>query len=221
MRPRVWRRTTIAAGVLPILALFVASVSAAPEWEKVSDKGGVLVERRPVPGSSIYEVRATARSPLLPAAIFETLWKHREYPEFVPHLKRLDLLMEDDDEHVTYEQVTVPLVTDRDYVVRLRKHVDAGAQRYEIQFNSTNDAGPPPDRQHVRVQRIQGSWLVVPSLDGKGSIIRYDVLTEPGGAIPAWITNRAQKEAVAALVHAVLKRAQENVGPELRSSSSR
>jgi hypothetical protein len=129
--------------------------------------------------------------------------------------------MEDDDEHVTYEQVTVPLVTDRDYVVRLRKHVDAGAQRYEIQFNSTNDAGPPPDRQHVRVQRIQGSWLVVPSLDGKGSIIRYDVLTEPGGAIPAWITNRAQKEAVAALVHAVLKRAQENVGPELRSSSSR
>ena len=207
--------------VLPLVGLLIASVSAAPEWEKVSDKGGVLVERRPVPGSSIYEVRATAQSPLLPAAIFETLWKHREYPEFVPHLTRLDLLSDGDDEHITYEQVTVPLLTDRDYVVRLRKHVDTTAQRYEILFTSANDAGPPPDRQHVRVQRIQGSWIVEPSLDGKGSIVRYDVLTEPGGAIPAWITNHAQKEAVAALIHAVLKRAQENVGPELRNSSSR
>ena len=206
-----WRASGIAA-VLAGSLLLAAIPAPAAEWEKLSEKAGLLVERRAVAGSSFYEVRATARSPLPPAAIFETLWKHREYLQFIPHLKRLDLLSDTGDERVAYEQVAVPFARDRDYTVRLRKRVDVAAERYEILFASTNDAGPPPDGRHVRVPSIKGSWTVEPGDDGRGSVVRYDVQTQPGGMIPAWVANRAQRDAVADLLRAVLKRALENNG---------
>ena len=144
-------------------------VASASEWEKVSDKAGVLIERRAIPGTHLFEVRATVHSTLPPGAIFDTLWNHREYPQFIPHLKRLDLLSDTDDEHLVYEQVAVPLARDRDYTVRLRKQVDAAAQRYGIRFETANDAGPPPDGGHVRVSSIEGGWSIKLGADGKGS----------------------------------------------------
>ena len=199
------------AALLAGLLLF-AGTAAAAEWERVSDKDGLLVERRAVAGSPFPEFRATARSPLPPAAIFDTLWRHEEYFAFIPHLKRLELLSDTGDERVTYEQVAVPLARDRDYTVRARKRVDQAAQRYEITFTSANEAGPPPDGRYVRVSSIRGGWIVEPGIDGQGSILRYDVQTEPGGAIPAWIANRAQRGAVADLVRAVLARALQTNG---------
>ena len=218
-------RTTSAVRAIAVLVsscLFLSGVVAfAAEWEKVSDKAGVLIERRAVPGTHFFEVRATVHSSLPPGAIFDTLWNHREYPLFVPHLKRLDLLSDTDDEHLVYEQVAVPLARDRDYTVRLRKQVDAAAQRYAIQFATANDAGPPPDGGHVRVRKIEGSWSIELGADGKGSVLRYDVQTEPGGAIPAFVTNLAQREAVAALVHAVLNRTQTIYGPVIKNPPTR
>jgi len=202
-----WRLCALAAA----LVLF-GSLAVAAEWEKVSDKDGVLVERRPVAGSPFAEVRATARSELPPSAIFETVWNHSEYTQFVPHLRRLDILSDTGDERVTYEQVSVPLVSDRDYAVRLHKRVDAAAQRYEIDFATANDLAPPSDGRHERVRSIRGSWLIEPGPGGAGSVVRYNVVSDPGGSIPAWIANRAQRDTVAELVRAMLKRAQEKSG---------
>jgi ribosome-associated toxin RatA of RatAB toxin-antitoxin module len=206
-----WRM--LAAAVLLIGGVLVAADPArAAEWEWLSDKDGLLIERRPVNGSSFPEVRATAKSPLPPAAVFETLWKQREYPEFIPHLKRLDVLSDVGDDRVTYEQVAVPLGRDRDYTVRLRRRVDLWTQRYEILFASANEVGPPPDGRHERVRSIRGRWTVEPDPGGTGSVVRYEVQTDPGGVIPAWIVKRAQRGAVADLVRAVLTRAREMSG---------
>jgi dihydroceramide fatty acyl 2-hydroxylase len=203
----------VGAAVLVGVVLLLASPSAA-EWEKLFDKLGVLVERRDVAGSSISEFRATATSSLAPSTIFAVLWRHLDYPAFIPHLKRLDLLSDTGDERITYEQVAVPLTSDRDYTVRLRKRVDPAKQRYEITFTSANDAGPPPDDRHVRVSNIHGSWTLAPGSGGKGAVIRYLVRTDPGGAIPAWLANRAQREAVVDLIRAVLARALTTSAPQ-------
>jgi ribosome-associated toxin RatA of RatAB toxin-antitoxin module len=197
-------------------ALLGAIASSAADWEKLSDTAGLLVERRPVAGSHSVELRVTARSPLSPAAIFSTLWNHREYPQFIPHLKRLDILSDGGDDRLIYEQVAVPLAKDRDYTVRLRKQVDAAAQRYEITFATANEAGPLPNGHHVRVPRIEGSWMVEPDPDGTGSRVRYTLLTEPGGAIPGWVARFAQRDATADLVVAMLKRAKEHAASPVR-----
>jgi ribosome-associated toxin RatA of RatAB toxin-antitoxin module len=195
-----------------VLVLGSVGRAHASEWQTLSDRDGVLVERRSHTGSEFYEVRATTESPLSPAAIFETIWRQREHPQFVPYLKRLELLSDSGDERLTYEQVAVPLARDRDYTIRLRKRVDQEAQRYEIVFAIANEAGPPPDGSHVRVAQIRGRWLIEPGRDGRGARVRYEVLSDPGGIIPSWVVNRVQGEAAASLVRAMLQRTQDQNG---------
>jgi len=192
--------------------LLVAPAAFALDWEKVSDKDGVLVERRAVPGLRVSAIRVTARSPLAPGAVFETIWKQQEHLEFVPYLKQLRILSDTGDERVAYEQLALPFVRDRDYTVRLRKRVDPAVDRYEILIESANDAGPPPDGGYVRVTNIRGSWTVEAGPDGKGSIVRYELQSDPGGIIPAWLVDRTQRHAAADLVRAMLKRTQERNG---------
>ena len=211
------RWPTLASLAVLLLLLLVAGGLVAPaafalDWEKVSDKDGVLVERRAVPGLRVSAIRVTARSPLAPGAVFETIWKQQEHLEFVPFLKRLDLLSDTGDERVVYEQLALPFVRDRDYTVRLRKRVDPAVDRYEILIESANDAGPPPDRGYVRVTNIRGSWTVEAGPGGKGSIVRYELQSDPGGIIPAWLVDRTQRHAAADLVRAMLKRTQERNG---------
>ena len=172
----------------------------------------MLVERRVVPGSRVGEIRVTGHSPLAPAAIFETIWKHQEYLEFVPFLKRLKLLSDTGDERVAYEQLALPLVKDRDYTVRFRRHVDPATHRYEISIEGANEAGPPPDSTHVRVTNIRGGWTTEPGPDGKGSLVRYEMMSDPGGRIPAWVADRTMPRAAADLMRAMLKRALDTHG---------
>jgi len=205
--------TLISLAVLLIVAgALVAPAAFARDWEKVSDKDGVLVERRAVPGLRVSAIRVTARSTLAPGAVFETIWKQQEHLEFVPYLKQLRILSDTGDERVAYEQLALPFVRDRDYTVRLRKHVDPEVDRYEILIESANDAGPPPDGGYVRVTNIRGSWTVEAGPDGKGSIVRYELQSDPGGIIPAWLVDRTQRHAAADLVRAMLKRTQERNG---------
>src|SRR5262245_22009722 len=181
--------------------------AVAGDWQVLSNRDGLLLERRPA--GSLYEIRATAESSLSPAAIFETIWKQREHPQFVPYLKRLDLLSEAGDERVAYEQVAIPLARDRGYTVRLQKRVDADAQRSEAAFATAQDGGPPPDKNHIRVRAIRGRWLIEPGPDGKGATLRYEVFSDPGGALPSWLLNSVQGEAVGRLVRAILQRTRE------------
>lgn len=204
--PPPWAAWLIAALVVAGAQLPVAAVSAA-DWQVLSNKEGLLVERRAA--GSLYEIRATAESSLSPAAIFETIWTQREHPQFVPHLKRLELISETGDIRLTYEQVEIPLARDRDYTVRLQKRVDVETHRYEVVFATANDAGPPPDRDHIRVPSIRGRWLIEPGPDSKGSTVRYEVFSDPGGALPSWLLNQVQGEAAAKLVRAMLQRTRE------------
>ncbi len=203
------RRPMLGLAATLACILLAAATAPAADWEKLSDQDGLLLERRAIPGSHHYEIRATGRSSLPPATLFETIWNQREYREFVPYLKRLDFISETAEERVVYEQVSVPLARDRDYTVRVRRRVDLGAQRYQILFRSADEAGPPPDPHHVRVRDIRGSWTIEPASDGRGSLIRYDVQSEPGGFVPALVANRAQRDAAPRLVRAMIQRAVE------------
>jgi ribosome-associated toxin RatA of RatAB toxin-antitoxin module len=201
-----------AVALLTASLLLAAGPVSAIAWEKLSDERGVVIERRVVPGSTLPEIRATARSPLPPSVIAETIWNYHEYPQFIPNLKRLDILSDTGDDRLTYEQVSVPLLSDRDYTVRVRKRADTAAQRYEISFQTENDTGPPPDRRHVRVAHIRGKWTVEPAADGAGSLVRYQVQAEGGGSIPNWIAGRVQRTAAPDLVRAMLDRASVKTG---------
>lgn len=182
-----------------LLSLFLFTA-----WEKVTESDGVTVERRKVEGFDVYEVRATVRSKYAPKQVFDVIWNHKEYPQFVPYLKKANILSDDGTNKLIYEQLSMPVVSDRDYTVQIKKVIDEGAQLYQVQFSSS-DKGPPPSDGLVRVQRIRGGWTVEPNPAG-GSDVTYVVLSDPGGSIPTWISNSAQKDAAPNFLKAMMKR---------------
>jgi hypothetical protein len=188
------------------VVLLLAAAGALP-WRPAGEHDGIVVEQRPVTGSAILEVRASGRSPAPPAAVLETVWNHAEYEEFVPYLKRLDILAAGPDWLLVYEQVAMPLVRDRDYTIRLRRRVPAEAGRLEVTFESAPDEGPPENDAHVRSRSIEGSWLIEPAAGG-GSLAAYTVRSDPGGALPAWVVNRLQARVMGRFVGAMLRRAE-------------
>ena len=75
-------RCLLATGLAVVAALCPPQADADAHWYVLSDRDGMVVERRLHDGSPFYEVRATAHSQLPPAAIFETIWRQREHPQF-------------------------------------------------------------------------------------------------------------------------------------------
>jgi ribosome-associated toxin RatA of RatAB toxin-antitoxin module len=185
--------------------LLVSMAWAGNGWETVSDAEGILVERRREPGTTFYEVRASTHSPFPPSVIFATLWKHQEYVEFVPYLKKLEILTQSAQEKVIYEQISMPLVSDRDYTVKITAEHSATNGVIQLHFVAVPDEGPPEHPNYVRVKHIQGGWTLEPTSDG-GSDVTYVVASQPGGTIPAWIINAVQKEATPNLLKAMLQR---------------
>ena len=187
--------------------LLLLSLSAG--WEKVGDKDGVTIERR-AKDNGLYEVRALAHAPLTPEKFFETLWKHGEYMQFVPHLKSLRLLVDEPDHKLIYEQIKMPVISDRDYTVRVSRVIDPATHLIEVHFDTANDQGPPPSKDYVRIPMVHGGWTLEPSEGGVD--ISYYVFTDPGGAIPNWIINSAQKDATRDFLLAMIARAKKNAG---------
>lgn len=175
-------------------------------WEKVSEEYGMLVEKRVVAGSAFPEVRVSAHCDLKPAEVFDVIWAHHTYHEFVPYLKKLEILKNDGDSKVTYQQLNMPVISDRDYTVFVQRKIDTQTGVYESIFRAAPELGPPERSDHVRVTKLNGSWTLAPD-EGGGTSVVYQIQTDPSGSIPAWIAADAQKKAAPKLVKAMIERA--------------
>ena len=79
----------------------------------------------------------------------------------------------------------------------------------QMRFVAVPDEGPPENPKYVRVTYIRGGWTLEPAADG-GSEVTYVVASHPGGTMPPWLINTAQKEAVPNLLKAMLQRVEKN-----------
>jgi hypothetical protein len=189
-----------------LVLLLVATRAVADDgWKRVDEEHGIVIDARDVPDSSLREVRASIHSPLSPATIAAVVWRYEEHDRFVPRLAHAEVVREvGPDERIVYEQLTLPLLKDRDVVLRARRETGADGT-IDIRTTAIDGEGPPATSRFVRVQISEGHWHLAPAAGGTDVV--YDIRTDVGGAVPAWIVNRAQREAVPDLVKAMLDRA--------------
>jgi hypothetical protein len=155
-------------------------------------KDGVVVSTKPGRTKGFNIVRFDASSPVAPAALADFLWKSFETNH--PPVAERRFLKKEPGEIVFYDKIKTPVVSDRDYTMRIRR-VSEGDSR-KLVFQTVTEFGPPPDPDYVRMPITQGAWEMSPDPNG-GSIVRYWVYSEPGGSVPAWIIRDPQvKEAL-------------------------
>lgn len=173
-------------------------------WQPYKVKHGIAVERRPVQGSHFFEYRASVSAPVAPEAILDHMW-HFVGEGRAPIIKKRQFIKQEPTEMVMYDQVKTPVVSDRDYTLRVRKVADPSSHRCQMIFETANQLGPPVDPKYVRIPAIRGRWLIEPD-DKGGSRLTYQSFSEPGGSIPAFLIHGAQFDQIVHDIEGLLQR---------------
>jgi len=106
-----------------------------------------------------------------------------------------------------YERYEPPFVGAHDYAFRMEVVVDDTDRGgdFELAWELDDSHGKPPDGPtHVRANR--GAWTISPA--GGRTAFRYRISLDPGGALPAWLVNIANRSQVPSVISAVEAEAQ-------------
>lgn len=173
-------------------------------WTVVHEVEGITVSQRVSQNPALKEYKAVGILDI-PASVLSGVLKDRaKYTEFFPYLIEARRF-EKDGKHYSYERIDAPAVSVRDYTVeQVDEDLEDGG--FRISFHEQNDVGPPPVDGYVRVQVVRGMWEILSKGDGK-SQVTYHVYTDPGGSIPNFIINMANKKGVSRAVLALRDRA--------------
>jgi len=181
-------------------------VSVSNGWTLSSGRGDITLYSRLRPGSSLKEFKAVGKIDTPAHAVHNVIEDIEAYPSFMPFTAECRLLKREADSIIVYQRLSPKICGDRDYTLRIRKTSSAGPNGvvYFNRWEQANELGPAEKKGVVRVKVCEGSWLLEPE-DATKTRATYTVYTDTGGAIPAFIANRAGQIAIGRLFVAVRK----------------
>ena len=193
-----------------VLAIVLAQAPAVADnphpWKELRSGPNMRLWSRDVENSEVREVRATSIIPAPPERVWEVITDIDHYTEFMPYIIEGRVVAKDDDgSQLEYMRLEPPLVDKRDYTLKLTSHQDPEKGVYSRHWTTSNDRGPPPRSDHIRLELCDGSWTLRRTPDGKTQVT-YWLYTNPGGSVPAWIANQANTRSLPDLLKAVHKR---------------
>jgi hypothetical protein len=196
--------------VLPALVM-----TAEPKWEKAADTGGVTVLRRDKEGTPVKEVKATSVFNSSPKAVWAVINDLANYAEFMPYTAEAKVLERSADgkEVVSYQRLQAPIVSERDYIIKLRDEStttdDGKTGYYKVSWSALpteKDTMMPEKKDVVRVRINDGYWQLEGNADSSKTFATYYVYTAPGGSVPTFVINVANTEAVPKVFESIRKR---------------
>jgi hypothetical protein len=206
--------------LMPLLALESAHAADAPcadrpageplasAWILSASADAVCVYTHVAEHSNIQEIRAETSMAETPAKIFSVISDYAHYPAFMPYVKTSDVIQVDANTSWVFQQLALPFpVSDRYYTIRLVADMHlADAGSYRVDWDLAGPEVPVRTGNGVRLSTNTGYWNLQWLGEDKGTHVTYFVHTDPGGALPAWVINIANKESAPALVKAVRTR---------------
>jgi hypothetical protein len=178
---------------VPTLVSLAAEKNIHNSWNKVTDKEGIKVFLKSIPGSKFKAFRGVVA---IETSIDTIMSVFRDIPE---HTKLLYLCSDssllkgiNQFEYITYNVLDAPWpVKDRDIVNYIRVSQDTRAN--EVTISMKDHQGFFPEQHYrVRVAKFEGFWKLKPAGNGKVEVV-LQMHVEPGGKIPSWISNLAVK----------------------------
>lgn len=186
-----------------------------PRWKLAAEDDGIKVYGREREGSEVREMRAIGLIDATPQEVWKVLRDLEAYTRTMPYTEEAKVLKksEGDKETLFYSCLNTPLVSRRDYIIKLVDESDwkEGKGFLKVTWTAINDqdALKPVKEDIVRVRVNDGYWLLEPREDGKKTFATYYVYTSPGGSIPNWIANKANGIAVPKVFASIKKAVQD------------
>lgn len=174
-----------------LLVLVTTAVHAAPGgWSLRRSDDGIKIYTRSVEGSddAVKALRVTLTAPGTPAALAKILLDIPGQKSWVYSTKSSKVLKKISEfEVIYYSEKTMPWpVTNRDAVMHLRIATAANGVM-SVRANTTDYPVAKKDGV-IRVPSSSVAWLVTPTSPTEMKI-EYEATLDPGGTVPAWVTN--------------------------------
>lgn len=174
--------------VVALLCFGVVTALQA-EWKLDRDRDEVKVYTRRVEGIAFkqYKGETIVKSRLSTlVAIFEDMDAAVEWVDTCDRMELLERISPQETYTYSYNGAPWP-AKDRDAVVHNLIEQDPETLVVTITQKGVPDR-IPENKKAVRVERIEGLWIFEPLSGGKVKIT-YQVLSDPGGGLPAWLVN--------------------------------
>jgi hypothetical protein len=187
-------------------------LSSDTDWQTVEQKDDVSIFERARAGSSFKEFKGVGDIDAPPAEVERVLLDVPSYPAFMPYVTEARILSVNGNHSLTYQRVAFPMVSNRDYTLKIERGTVTGPAGviYRDTWQADSDAGPAELHGVVRVKMDEGSWLLEPAgPNGASTRATYQIYTDSGGALPAFLANRGCQMAVPKLFEAIRKQVQD------------
>jgi hypothetical protein len=177
--------------IVPLLILILSTLltDQAVAWTLVREQDGIQVQTREIADSPIAESLATVTvesglSPLV-ALILDAGNQHN-WIDSVNQSETLQQISATKSYNYTLSKAPWP-VADRDAVVLTEVSQDPETCVVQIRSHAAPDQ-LPQRKGVVRIKQVDSLWTLTPRPGGKVEI-RYQVHSDPGGHLPAWLIN--------------------------------
>jgi len=179
--------------IFPMLSLFLLSGLAAQDidWIPKKDHDGLKVYYRKPADSNVNEVRIETRLAAPLSAVIAVLKDVPAYGEWIYKCEEAKALEAPQPKASTYYcKIDFPWpLSNRDFIARSRLTQDPDTRTVFIDVTGAPDY-LPKNKGTVRIETLQIHYELTPLPNGQVDMI-YELKSEPGGALPAWLVNLA------------------------------
>jgi hypothetical protein len=171
-----------------ILATAGSTSAHAQDWKQKRDEDGIKVSTATTEGSNVKAIKVECNIDARPAQLVAFLMDVNRQGYWVYGNKKAELLKRPaPNEMIFYAEVNVPWpCTNRDYISHIVVQ-QKSPTLIVIDAKSEPDDLPKKDGL-VRVQKSLAHWELTSV--GKDQVhVNYFVQFDPGGSVPAWLTN--------------------------------
>jgi hypothetical protein len=202
-----------------VKALTVVGVLASTDsgWEQAAQTDGITVFTRAKEGSGVREVKANAKMDSPPHAVWAVIRDYEHYKDNMPYTKESQVLERKDGGKITYfySVIDAPFVDKRDFVLKIIDESDwkEGQGFLKARWSTSEEKRVAERRRMTRLKLNDGYWLLEPRDEGKTTWVTYYLFTDPGGAIPNFIVNKANTSAIPDLFRSIRKLALKQAPP--------
>ena len=192
------------------LGYFLISITplVAAEWVQVNNSSSVAIYAKARSGSPVKELRAVGTVDAPIRVVLNVLDEVGDYPDFMPYTTTAQLLERTPQRAIVYFRWDPPIIGARDITVAVMqsssKRAD-GQTNYQLRWEPISSAGPAPIPGVTRITLDEGSWNLEPTEDGAKTTVTYDLFTDGGGGLPAFVINMANRQSVSDLFQAIRK----------------
>ena len=174
---------------------YLVSVPVFGNWELVSNEDGIKIFEKYSKGSSVLAFKGEMVSDSNIHELFTVIYDPKRKKDFLQNVVEFrPLRIVSSFKGVSYVKVgsNFPFIDDRDVILESNIDVRAKEKKILIFVKNSSLKIVPEQEDTVRIPELQSLWTFE-ALGPSKTKVSYQSKTDPGGLIPKWLVNFANK----------------------------